>query len=216
MKYPPTRQPSLLPSLPHSIFSPLSCTKLPSTTFSTSSNRMTDRDPTIIFPQPTSSMSGNQRLDPAASSYSPALLPQKMPSQMSAPPSPYLESRISNLEEEHSNLREEVDSLTELYHSLGSSLDKLKKGGWPVSIGPFQEKDPARSNQGALKFKRELDELTREVHMSVDGVADMDRANGTATSKTNGSMPPHIRGATGNGAGSKSLPPHLRGKNTNG
>lgn len=161
-------------------------------------------------------MNGNQRLNPAASSYAPAPQPQKMPSQVSAPPSPYLEARVFNLEEEHSNLRGKVDSLTELYHSLCSSLDKLKKGGWPVTIGPFQEQDPTRSHQSALKFKRELDELTREVHKSVDGVADMDKANGTASSKTNGSMPPHLRGATSNGAGSKSLPPHLRGKNTNG
>lgn len=177
---------------------------------------MTDRDSTITSPLHLSSMNGNQRLNPAASSYAPAPQQQKMPSQVSAPPSPYLEARVFNLEVEHLNLRGKVDSLTELYHSLCSSLDKLKKGGWPVTIGPFQEQDPTRSHQSALKFQRDLDELTREVHKPVDGVADMDKANGTASSKTNGSMPAHLRGPTGNGAGSKSLPPHLRGKNTNG
>jgi hypothetical protein len=179
---------------------------------------MTGRDPSIISRLHTLPMNGNQRLNPAASSYAPGAQPQNTPSQVSALPSPYLEARVFSLEEEHLNLREELGSLTELYHNICTSVDKLKKGGWPVTVGPFQEQDPARSHQSALEFKQELEELSREVHKSVEGIADMDKANGTAMSKSNGNMPPHLRGANGasNGAGSKPLPPHLRGNNTNG
>ncbi|KAF1913287.1 hypothetical protein BDU57DRAFT_541932 [Ampelomyces quisqualis] len=175
---------------------------------------MTDRDPSITFRL----HNVNPRLNPAAPIYAPGPQSQNMPSQASAPPSPYLEARVSSLEEEHSNLREDVSNLTELYHNLCSSVDKLKKGHSSVTVGPSQEQGPARSHQSALKFKQELEELSREVHKSVEGVTDVDKTDGTAMSKTNGSMPPHLRGVNGasNGTGSKSLPPHLRGNNTNG
>ena len=179
---------------------------------------MSDRDPNVngIY---TLSMNGNNRLNPAATSYSPGSQPQNsMISQVSAPPSPYLEARVFNLEEEHASLRGEVDTLTDMYHDLCSSVDKLKQGGWPVTIGPFQEQDLTHSHLCAMEFKQELEDLSREVHMSVDGVADVEKVNGTTTPKANASMPPHLRAASGsnNAAGLKSLPPHLRGKNMNG
>ena len=53
-----------------------------------------------------------------------------------------------------------------------------------------------------------------EVHGSVDGSADVQKANDIASSKTNGSTPPHLRAAsvTSGGTVKSSLPPHLRGK----
>jgi len=176
---------------------------------------MSDRDPNVFGLSYTPPMNGNKRLNPAATVYAPGVPPQNnMPSQVSAPPSPYLEARVSSLEEEHGSLRGEVNTLTEMYHDLCSSVDKLKKGGWPVTVGPFQEQDLTQSHLHALEFKQELEEISREVHQSVDGVADMDKVNGTTTSKADGSMPPHLRasGSAKGGGGSKSLPPHLRGK----
>jgi hypothetical protein len=137
-----------------------------------------------------------------------------MSSQVSPPPSPYLESRIDSLEDGQASLREDVDAITEMYHRLSSSVDKLQKGGWPVTVGPFQEQELKSSHLRAMEFKKELEELSREVHESVDGDADVEKVNGTATPKANASMPPHMRAAGGSskGAGSKTLPPHLRGK----
>ncbi|KAF1843403.1 uncharacterized protein K460DRAFT_290945 [Cucurbitaria berberidis CBS 394.84] len=132
--------------------------------------------------------------------------------QVSAPPSPYLEARVFNLEEEHATLCSDVDTLKELYHGLSFSIDKLKKGSWPVNIGPFHEADLTRSHQSAMQFKSELEKIASEVHRSVNSCADMHKGNGTATTKMNGSMPPHRKAPSvaSNGTVSKSLPPHLR------
>jgi hypothetical protein len=148
-----------------------------------------------------------------AISYTPPGQKHSAMPQVSAPPSPYFEARLLNLEEGHMNLCGDVDSLTEMYHSLYSSVDRLKKGGWGVTLGPFQEQDLTQSHQSAVRFKQELENLSREVHESVDGVADIMKANGTTTIKTNGSVPPHLRATNGSNNGSKSVPPHLRGKN---
>jgi hypothetical protein len=133
--------------------------------------------------------------------------------QVSAPPSPYLEARVSSLEGGHLSLRGDMDSLTEMYHVLCSSVDKLKKDGWPVSIGPFREQDLTQSHVSAAQFKKKLESLSREVHDSVDGAADIEKVNGVTTPKANGSVPPHMRATNGSSNGSKSLPPHLRDKN---
>jgi hypothetical protein len=199
---------------------------------------MSNKDPNIYGRSHTLLMNGTKGLNPAASSYAPgSKLQNNTSSQVSLHPSPHVEARVSKLEEGHSGLREEVDSLTEKYNELCSSVDKLKKGGWPVTIGSFQEQDPDQSHQSALAFKQELDQLSREVHKSVDGVADVEKVTTMATPKANGSVPPHLRAASGaspdagsnslpphlraaNGSGTgadfKSLPPHLRGKSTNG
>jgi hypothetical protein len=176
---------------------------------------MSDRDPNIIGHSYSPFMNTHTRLNPAASSYAPGSQPHNnMSSQVSPPPSPYLESRIDSLEDGHASLREDVDSITEMYHRLSSSVDKLQKGGWPVTVGPFQEQELKMSHLRAMEFKQELEELSREVHESVDGVPDVEKVNGTVTPKANRSMPPHMRAAGGasNGVGSKTLPPHLRGK----
>ncbi|KAF2824367.1 hypothetical protein CC86DRAFT_384013 [Ophiobolus disseminans] len=175
---------------------------------------MSDRDPNIFGHSYTYPMNYNMHLNPAATDYAPEAHRQdNMPSQVSAAPSPYLEARVLNLEEEHDSLRGEVLSLTEMHHELCSSVDKLKKGGWPVTVGPFQDQDLTQSHLRAMEFKHKLEELSRAVHQSVDGVADEEKINGTTTPKANGNMPPHLRATgTAGGAVSKSLPPHLRGK----
>jgi hypothetical protein len=158
----------------------------------------------------------NKGLNAAASSYVPDSKTQNnTSSQVSLDPSPRLELRVFKLEEGHLGLSEQVDSLTELYNDLCSSVDRIKKGDWPVTVGPFQEQDHNQSHQSALAFKQELDQLSLEVYKSVDGVADVEKVNAMATPKTNGSVPPHLRAAGGasTGAGSKSTPPHLRSAN---
>jgi hypothetical protein len=137
-------------------------------------------------------------------------------SQVSAPASPYLEARILNLEEGHADLRGDIDTLKELYHGISFSVDKLKKGGWPVHVGPFQEVDVKKSHQDAVQFSQELAKLKNQVHVSVNGGADVQKASGMAPSKTNGSVPPHLRtsSVTSGGTVTKSLPPHLRNKAT--
>jgi hypothetical protein len=133
---------------------------------------------------------------------------------VSAPPSPYLEARVLGLEQGHADLRNNLDALTELYHDLSTSVDKLKKGAWAVTVGPFQEQDPIQSHQCALKFKEELEKLNRQVRQSVEHDADEEKSNGTVTPKANSSLPPHLRAPSSskNGTGSTSLPPHLRAK----
>ncbi|KAF2035252.1 hypothetical protein EK21DRAFT_54977 [Setomelanomma holmii] len=113
------------------------------------------------------------RLNPTATSYAPGLpSDSNMLGQVSAPPSPYLEARVVSLEQGHLDLWSDMDSLTEMYHNLCSSVDKLKRGGWPVTVGPFQEQDLNESHQHAMNFKQELEQLSREVRESVDGDAD--------------------------------------------
>jgi hypothetical protein len=160
-------------------------------------------------------MNTHTRLNPAASSYAPGSQPHNnMSRQVSPPPSPYLESRIDSLEDGQASLREDVDTITEMYHRLSSSVDKLQKGGLPVTVGPFQEQDLKSSHLRAMELKQELEKLSREVHESVDGDAEVEKVNGTVTPKANGSMPPHMRasGSASNGVGSKAVPPHLRDK----
>ena len=137
-------------------------------------------------------------------------------SQVSAPSSSYLEARMLNLEKGHADLRGDIDTLKEFYHGISFSVDKLKKGSWPVHVGPFQEVDVKRSHQDAMQFSQELAKLKDEVHVSVNGGADVQKANGMTPSKTNGSVPPHLRtpSVTSGGTATKSLPPHLRKKTT--
>lgn len=180
---------------------------------------MSDRDPNINGDSYTPSINSNKRLNPTAFSYAPESRPQNnMPRQVSAPPSLHLEARVIDLEEEYASLRGDVDTLTKLYDDLCSSVDNLKKRGWPVTVGPFQEQDLYQSHRRAMEFKQELEELGREVHKSVDGVADVEKVNNTTIPKANTSMPPHMRVANGinNRGGLKSLPPHLRGKSLSG
>jgi hypothetical protein len=177
---------------------------------------MFNKDPNIYGRSAKLLMNGNTSLNAAASSYVPGSRTQNNTiSQVSLHLSPQLDSRVSKLEEGHSGLREKVDSLTELYNDLCSSVDKIKQGGWPVTVGSFQEQDPDQSRQSALAFRQELDQLSCEVHQSVDGIADAEKFNAMATPKTSGSVPPHLRvaGGASTGAGSKSNPPHLRSAN---
>lgn len=127
------------------------------------------------------------------------------PKQVSAPPSPYLEARLLNLEVAHGDLRDEVDTLKDLYHGLYNSFGRVGRDR--------QDADMDSSRQGAMQFKRELEQLSREVRESMNGDANDQKANSGSTPKANGSVPPHVRAAsvTSHGSGQKSLPPHLRG-----
>jgi hypothetical protein len=172
---------------------------------------MSEGDPNI-YSRP------DKRLNPASTSYAPDFQPpNNMSSQVSGPPSPYLEARVFSLEEEHASLRGELKTLTEMYHTLSSSVNVLKKDGWPVTVGPFQDQALNQSHQCALKFKQELEELTMDVHKLVNGVTDLEKAKGTATPNANGDVPSHLRNMSGASKGtvSRSLPPHLRGKTMN-
>lgn len=140
-------------------------------------------------------MNSNTPLNPTAVDYT--------PKQLSTPPSPYLEARLLNLEQEHLDLRQDVDSLNELYHQLSSTFNTSKKAKKPFDS--IEEQDPTKSRQSALQLQRELESLSKEAHDIM-------------MSKVNGGLPPNLRTASGasNGAAAKSLPPHLRGKDSNG
>ena len=135
------------------------------------------------------------------------------PHQVSAPPCPYIEARVLNLEEEHVDLRGEVDSLKDLYHDLCNSFGKVQEGGRAVHSGPTPDMDLDKSRRSAMQFKDELEQLSREVRESMNGDADAQKANGHSTSKANGSVPQHARpaSATSHRSGTTSVPPHLRG-----
>jgi hypothetical protein len=138
---------------------------------------VSDRDPTIHCLSQAFLIHSNSRLNPAVSSYAPGSQSRNnMASQVSAPPSSYLEARVS-----------------------AGSLQK-------------QKQDPAKAHHDAMKFKQELEQLSREVH------ADVVKGNGTATPKANSSLPQYLRTSSGagGGTGSKSLPPHLRKKAADG
>jgi hypothetical protein len=127
-------------------------------------------------------------LNPTIKGFAPISSQQhNMVGQVSPPPSPYLEARILNLEEEHVSLLGEVKNLKESLHDLSSSVNMLKKGGWPVHVGPFQEQDIKRSHQNAMEFSMELEKLKDEVQKSVNGNADVQKVNGMAPSKPDGS-----------------------------
>ncbi|CAN9135450.1 hypothetical protein CUC08_Gglean009874 [Alternaria sp. MG1] len=171
---------------------------------------MSDRDPVLHGPY-----SPQYMMNPTANNFAPTRPQQNgTASQVSSPSSSYLEARVLNLEEGHASLLEDVNGLRELYHGLSFSVDKPKKGGWPVHVGPFQEVDAKTSHQDAVRLRAELESLKDEVHASVKGSADVQKANDIASSKTNGSTPPHLRAAsvTSGGTVKSSLPPHLRGK----
>lgn len=141
-----------------------------------------------------------------------------MPHQVSAPPSPYLEARISYLEDRHADLHGEVDTLKDLYRDLYNSFDKVRQGGQSTHAHPSQDLDPTESRQSAIQLKQELEQLSREVRESVNSDADEQKANGCSTSKANDSVPAHVRvdSVTSHGSGTKSLPPHLRGAKQSG
>ncbi|EAT80024.2 hypothetical protein SNOG_12726 [Parastagonospora nodorum SN15] len=131
-------------------------------------------------------MASNKKFNPAVSSYAPKLHSLNgMTSQVSPSTSLYLEARILNLEEEHGSLSLQIDLLREMQEDLASSVDELKNGGWPVTVGPFAAQDPIESHQSALKFKQELEQLSREVHKSIDGDADEEKANEPVTKSPN-------------------------------
>lgn len=161
----------------------------------------------------------NHKLNPDARLFNLNGLPMNQPQesstphQVSAPPSPYLEARIFNLEEEHGHLRGEVDTLKELYHDLCNTFGKETTGDRPVDPNGSQDAALDESRQSAMRFNEELEYLSREVRVSVHGHADEQKANSQQTLKANGSVPPHMRAASvaSHGSGGKSLPPHLRG-----
>jgi hypothetical protein len=151
-------------------------------------------------------------LNPTVSAFSPNCAQQNGTAcQVSAPASPYLEARILNLEEGHADLRGDIDTLKELYHGISFSVDKLRKGGWPVTVGSFQEVDVKKSHQDAMQLSQELAKLKGEVQVSDNGGADVQKANGMAPSK-NGSV--RTSSVTSGGTVTKSLPPHLRKQTT--
>jgi hypothetical protein len=114
---------------------------------------MSNKGPNIYGRSPKLLMNGNTSLNAAASSYVPGSRTQNNTiSQVSLHLAPQLDSRVSKLEEGHSGLREKVDSLTELYNDLCSSVDKIKQGGWPVTVGSFQEQDPDQSDSSSISL----------------------------------------------------------------
>ncbi|KAF1361114.1 hypothetical protein EJ07DRAFT_164701 [Lizonia empirigonia] len=127
--------------------------------------------------------------------------------QVSAPPSPYLEARVLNLEEEHADLRSEVDTLKDLYHDLCNSFGKVQQIGRPTLDSSLSDIDLDKSRQSAMQFKDELEQLSREVRESMNGDADEQKANVPDSSKTKSSDPPHVRAARVTSQGSVPSPP---------
>ncbi|KAH7382699.1 hypothetical protein DE146DRAFT_236761 [Phaeosphaeria sp. MPI-PUGE-AT-0046c] len=148
-------------------------------------------------------MNNNTLLNPAATNYTPAaLLTDSATEQLHTPPSPYLEARLLNLEEEHLSLRQDLDSLNELYHKLSSTFNSRKRDSKPFNF--TEEQDPTTSFQSAVQLQQELQSLSKEAHK-------------LTMSNINGSLP-HLHTARGasNGTATKSVPPHLRGTARNG
>ena len=153
-------------------------------------------------------------MNPAVNDFAPSGTRQNdIAHQVSVPSSSYHEARILNLEEGHASLREDIGLLREMYHDLSSSVRILDKGDRPVHVGPFQV-DVEKSHRDAVELKLELEKLKHEVAQSVEGTADAQKANSMATSKTTGSVPPHLRASSvaNSSPVKKSLPPHLRNK----
>lgn len=123
---------------------------------------------------------------------------------MSAPSSPYLEARLLSLEAAYIDLRSDLDTLKD---DLCRSFGKVK--------AQLPDKDLVQSRQSAMRFKQELEQLSREVRMSANGDADDQKVNGNTTPEARGSVPPHVRAASvaSHGSGRESLPPHLRKAN---
>ncbi|KAJ4337906.1 hypothetical protein N0V95_008201 [Ascochyta clinopodiicola] len=164
-------------------------------------------------------MNHHHSFDPSARNFNPNGGPvngpqgSSTPRLVSAPPSPYLEARVLNLEDEHADLREEVDNLKDLYHDLCNSFGKVRRDAQPRRANFPRDTDPASSRQTAIQFNQELEQLSREVRKSVNGDADKQKANDRSALKPNSSVPPHVKAAsvTSRGTGAKSLAPHLRG-----
>jgi hypothetical protein len=178
--------------------------------------RMSDRDPVYHgrYSPPRAYNMGHQ-LNPAVTNFALNGAQQNnTASQVSAPASPYLEARILNLEEGLGDLRGDIEALKELYHDVSFDFDKLRKDGWPVTVGPFRQVNVQRSQEDAVLFSQKLETLKNNVHVSTNGRTDVQKANGMALSKTNGIVPPHLRASsvTSGGTVTKSLPPHLRKK----
>lgn len=104
-----------------------------------------------------------------------------VPSQVSAPNSFYLESRVLNLEAAFTDLHHEVDTLKERYHNLHASISK----GGPQPV------DLVKSCQSAKQFEKDLEQLSREVRASITGQANEPKTTGSVTSQK--SVPPHLR-----------------------
>ncbi|UPX20966.1 uncharacterized protein EKO05_0011173 [Ascochyta rabiei] len=164
-------------------------------------------------------MNHHHSSDPSARYFNPSGSPvnglqgSSTPHQMSAPPSPYLEARVVNLEDKHADLREEVDILKDLYHDLCNLFSKVRQNAQPIRANSLGGTDPVSSRQTAMQFKQELEHLSREVCESVNGDAGEQKANDRSILKPGGSLPPHVKSAsvTDRGTGAKSLAPHLRG-----
>jgi hypothetical protein len=176
---------------------------------------MSNRDPVFRGLYSPQFRNTNYMMNPAANNFAPTSPQQNgTPSQVSTPSSTGLEARFLNLEEEHATLRADASMLRELYHGLSSSVDKLKKGDWPVHVGPFQEVDVQKSHQSAVEFRTELEKLKEEAQGSLNAGADAQKVNGMTTTKMNGNIPPHLRtpSVASSGTVKNSLPPHLRCK----
>ncbi|KAH8729002.1 hypothetical protein GQ44DRAFT_607780 [Phaeosphaeriaceae sp. PMI808] len=133
-----------------------------------------------------------------------------MLAQMSASSSLHLETRVTNLEQGHESLRKEVDALTEMCHRL-SSVDHLKKGEHSVSDSRFQDEDIKESHQEALRFRHELEELSREAMEP-----DTKKSNDMENLKANSVVPLHLATVDVGDACFNSSSPHEPSKNTDG
>lgn len=118
--------------------------------------------------------------------------------------------KVQILERSHNGLRTDIEDLKTLCNGLYSDIGVLKKGGWSVEVGPFQEK--------AEDFRQKLDQLKLETLKASSGAdADSQTKNGgygdasqhtqeLAPTPSTASLPPHIR------KDSMFIPPHKRGK----
>lgn len=136
--------------------------------------------------------------------------------QVSSTSPTYMMEKIQGLERSQHDLRTDVEDLKTLCNGLHLAIQSMKKGGWSVEVGPFQE---VQSQKEKLEyFHQKLDQLKLETLNATSGadtgtqkkhgsVADADQRSQTVSpTLSSASVPPHLRN------GLASIPPHLRGK----
>jgi hypothetical protein len=143
---------------------------------------------------------GASRFQPSSAEQNGTMNSQTRPQSSSPSDLKALLVRVENLEIEQDVMRNKVGSLRVDCSDLGHSVEEIKKGGWRVNVGPFQDQ-PANSGHNsthsAADFKRKLEELQSEMEgITATGaiMSEIRNDENTMPSSNKGhSMPPHLR-----------------------
>jgi hypothetical protein len=122
--------------------------------------------------------------------------------------------RVENLERAQDVMRNEVGSLRVDHTDLGHYVEEIKKGGWRVNVGPFQDQPANNSTQSAADFKRKLEELESEIQgITTTGaiISETRKDENILPSSTKvHSTPPHLRNTLKKQSASSPIPETLR------